>query len=129
MTKSLKKDLDERIRFSQRRASQNYWAAYIFLAIAVGASAIATISVAAEGLNKEVNAVLAAIPAIIVGVNKAFPWEARSYWWRDKAISLEAFQRALTIDNRPDTEVNKEMTAFLIEHTKKWPGAGQPPPI
>lgn len=129
MTKPFAQDLEDRINASRRMQDFNYWASYITLGIGVAAGAIATISVAAGGLTKELNAVLAAIPAIIMGINKTFPWEARSYWWRDKAIALEGFQRELAVGEGSEKEVNQKLTAFLHEHKSKWPGAGSAPPV
>jgi hypothetical protein len=124
---TLEKDLVERMSGSRSRARTNYFAAYFSLVIAVVASALGTISVAAGGLWPAVNAVLAALPGIITLILVTFRFEARSDWWWQKYHGLDALYRGLRDEKRPNEIISKELSAFLQAHNAKWPSFGEPP--
>ena len=120
-------EIHELARGCAQKAKANYFAAYALITIAVASSTAATIAVAAGALTKELNAVLAALPGIIVLATTTFKFEARSDWWWAKHQTLEALYRGLKYEERVEKEVSQEMTAFLKKHEEKWPSFGKAP--
>jgi hypothetical protein len=124
---TLADDLSARVAGCVWRARVNYFVAYALLAVAVGASATSAIAVASDAWTKEVNAILASLPGIIVLATSTFRFEARADWWWSKHHAIDALHRGLTFEGKSDSEVSRELTAFLREHETKWPSFGKPP--
>ena len=120
-------DLEARVRGCALRARINYFFAYALLAVAVAASAASAIAVAASAWTKEINAILAALPGIIVLATSTFKFADRADWWWTKHHGLEALCRGLKFEGRNDAEVSREMTSLVKELEAKWPGFGKPP--
>jgi hypothetical protein len=125
--KQLAEELQQLSAESRARALRDYYAAYTVLAIALGASIVTTVSVAAEWLPKGVTATLAALPAAAVGLTAVFRFEARSDWWWTQCHKLDALRRALLYRGRDKSDVSREMDDFLAKHKQKWPGFGKLP--
>jgi hypothetical protein len=115
-------DLARRIEASEAMGKRNSSAAYGFIAIGVFASAAATISVAAGTLTPAMNAVLAALPGIVVTVLNTFKFEQQSKWWWKKNLMLTKIKAGLQRDGSNATEVEQQATAFLLKHQEDWPG-------
>jgi hypothetical protein len=124
----LAEELQRRINSSRAKANSNYYAAYTFIGISVGSSVITALSVAKEWLPKEVNVVLAALPAAAVAITNTCKFEARSDWWWEKFHKLDGLRLALLNEGKPIKDVSQEMRDFLDKHQEKWPGFGKPPP-
>jgi hypothetical protein len=126
-----KQDLDTRIKGSAAGGNINKMFANVFVAIGVCASAITTISVAAGTLTPFMNAVLAALPGIVVMVLKTFKFEQRSRWWWEKYHGVLDIKAGLLPDGSNEREINRQLAKFLTEHHKKWTdldlGFGNPP--
>src|SRR5271166_4079768 len=110
MTDDFAQDLRQRYEACRLRGRANYFAAYLFLILAVSASAVATLSVAAQLWPKAVNAVLAAMPGVLYLVNRQFRFEERSRWWFEKFYIIEALYRGLVRERKDEAEVSKELT-------------------
>jgi hypothetical protein len=124
---NLAEDLRERIAVCRKRALRDYYAAYTVLSIALGASIVTTVSVAAEWLPKGLTATLAALPAVAVGLTAAFKFEARSDWWWAQHHKFDALRRALLYEGRHESDVSREMTDFHAKHNEIWPTFGKLP--
>ena len=124
---ALQQDLARRMRSCLRKARANYFFAYFLLVAAVASSAAATIAIAASSLPKELNAVLAAFPGIVVLTIGTFKFEARADWWYMKYHGLDALHRALTFEGRTVPEVSRDLSMFIRELEGKWPSFGKPP--
>ena len=120
-------DLATRVRGCAWRARLNYFFANVLLALVVAASATSAIAVAADAWTKEINAVLAALPGIIVLATSTFKFEARAEWWWTKHHALEAFHRGLKFEGRDEASVSRELTTLIKELEGTWPGFGKPP--
>jgi len=126
----LKDDLAGRMKGAVVRARGNYICAYGLLIVGVLASTMATISVAAgaeKAFSPILNAVLAAIPGVVVLATSTFKFEARAGWWWERYYGLDALDRRLTFENRVVEEVSRDLTKFVHELGKRWPGFGPPP--
>ena len=123
----LAEELQKRIAEGRARALRDYYAAYTVLSIALGASIVTTVSVAAEWLPKRVTATLAALPAVAVGLTAVFKFEARSDWWWAQNYKLDALRRALLYEGRDESDVSREMSDFLDKHNEIWPRFGKLP--
>ena len=123
---TLDEDLLRRVSGCRRKALTNYYAEYVFLAISVVASAAATISVAAGGLTKEINAILAAIPGIVLLITSTFRFESRSDWWWKKYEVLESLYRELKFEGATEEQVSKKVSAFAKEFGDTWVRFGKP---
>jgi hypothetical protein len=121
------KDLRRRYKACRWRARFNYFAAYFVLSFAVLGSAVATFSVAASLLPKEVNAVLAALPGVMYLANRQFRFEERSKWWFDKFYIIEGLYRGILREGRSEAEVSRELTSKSQELAARWPGFGPAP--
>jgi hypothetical protein len=120
-------DLRERMAECRARAQRDYYAAYIVLSIALGASIVTSVSVAAEWLPKGVTATLAALPAVAVGLTAVFKFEARSDWRWAMHHKLDALRRALLYEGRSESDVSREMSEFFAKHKETWPTFGRLP--
>src|SRR5436190_24063384 len=79
---------------SIRIARSNYYSAYLFLGVAVIASAVASIAVAAKvEWNDVTKAALAALPGIVVLVMTTFRFDARAEWWWARRHGMDALRR------------------------------------
>ena len=115
-------DLTARIKASEFRGKGNDFAAFIFVALGVSASAATTISVAAGALTPEINATLAALPGIVVMVLKTFKFDQRGKWWWEKYHGLLKIEARLQSDDSNSLEIKQQRAEFLEKHYKKWPG-------
>jgi DNA segregation ATPase FtsK/SpoIIIE-like protein len=123
----LAEELQQRSAECRARALRDYYAAYTVLSIALGASLVTTVSVAAEWLPKGVTATLAALPAAAVGLTAVFKFEARSDWWWAQCYKLDALRHALLYQGRDKSDVSREMDDFLAKHNEIWPRFGKLP--
>lgn len=119
----LRAHLAERASRTRKHARKNYFAAYALFLIAITSSAAATISVSV-GLAKELSAILAAMPGIMLLVNNTLKLEARSRWHWNKAHRLEQLLRELVHEGRDLKEVSRELTNVEKEMEGVWPGFG-----
>ena len=124
---NLAEDIELRIRGCVWRARVNYFFAYALLALAVAASAASAIAVASGAWTKEINAVLAALPGIILLATSTFKFESRADWWWTKHHGLEALCRALRFEGKSEGDASREMTALIKELEGRWPSFGKPP--
>jgi hypothetical protein len=120
-------DLKHRYEGCRWRARVNYFAAYLFVIVAVSSSAAATLSVAIGMWPKAVNAVLAALPGVMVLVNRQFKFEERAKWWFEKFYGIEALYRGLVREGRNEAEISKELTQMSKTLGERWPGFGATP--
>jgi hypothetical protein len=127
MTSELEQDLAGRVAGCGLRHRLNYFFAYAFLVVGVVASAWATVAVAAGTQNPSLNAVLAALPGVSVMVLSTFKFSDRADWWSKKGQRLDGLRRGLRDERRQVDEVSRELTAFLQEHSERWPSFGQAP--
>ncbi|MFA5019290.1 MAG: hypothetical protein WC504_17195 [Methylobacter sp.] len=124
---NLDEDLARRVSGCRKKALLNYYAEYVFLAISVIASTAATISVASGGLTKEINAILAALPGIVLLITNTFRFESRSDLWWKKYEVFDSLYRELKYEGVKEEEVSKKMSALLKEYGDKWVRFGKPP--
>ena len=101
--------------------------AYSLIFIGVVASAAATVSVGTGSLSKEFNAVLTALPGIVVMALNTFKFEARAKWWWKKYSKFQQLYYALKHEGANEKSISKEMNEFLISHEQEWPSFGRPP--
>ena len=120
-------DLKQRYEACRLRGRMNYFAAYLFLILAVSCSAVATLSVAVGLWPKAVNAVLAALPGLMYLVNRQFRFEERSKWWFEKFYVIEGLYRGLVRERRDEAEISKELTLQSRTLAGRWPGFGEAP--
>jgi len=120
-------DLRIRANGCARVARANYYAAYVFLAIGVVASAWASIAIASGNGSKELNAALAAVSGVIVLVTNTFKFAPKSDWWWAKYHRLDALHRRLTFEDGQPKDVSRELSAVVRDLEKVWPGFGSPP--
>jgi H+/gluconate symporter-like permease len=124
---SLEQELTQRAATCGRQYRFNSWLATAILAVAVGSSAVTTISVAAELLPKVTTAVIAALPAVCVGALNTFRFQERSEWWSEKSVEIDGFLQALRYQHKDETTVSWELMEFQRRHNQKYPGLGKPP--
>jgi len=127
MVESFADDLKHRYEACRLKGHLNYYAAYIFLVLAVLCSAVATLSIATDQFSKSVNALLAAFPGVLYLANKQFRFEERSKWWYEKFYVIEGLYRALVFEGKEVAEVSKELTIKSKELAARWPGFGEAP--
>jgi hypothetical protein len=124
---TLAEELKKKGTYSMRIARANYYSAYFFLGVAVIASAVASIAVAARAnWDDAFKAALAAVPGIVVFVMATFRFDARAEWWWRRYHGIDKLRRELEYENRQEDEVNKELTAFIENQDAAWPGFGSP---
>ena len=121
---SLEEELNAQIAQAIARHKGNYMTAYALILIAVAASGVTTILVAAGAQwPKESLAAIAALPGFIVLMLNTIPFDARADWWSTKQRRLEALRRSLLFEGQVPEAVSKAMTQFIDDHNEVWPRA------
>jgi hypothetical protein len=64
---------------------------------------------------------------VSVMVLSTFKFSDRADWWSKKGQRLDGLRRGLRDERRQVDEVSRELTAFLQEHSERWPSFGQAP--
>lgn len=122
-------DLAQEIARRSARASElarRYnFATYTLLALAVSASAVASISVAAGQLTPVTNAILTAVPAIVVLVNSTFRFDERARYYFERRVNLDAL--GLRLGHESEDVIAKELSAFIVTDQGKYPPFGALP--
>jgi hypothetical protein len=71
--------------------------------------------------------VIAALPAVCVGVVNTFRFQERSEWWSEKSVKIDGFLQALRYQHKDEATVSGELMEFQRHHNQKYPGLGKPP--
>ena len=124
---SFSDDLRKRYEACRWRGRVNYYAAFVFLVLAVLSSAVASLSIATDVWPKTVNAVLAVSPGVMYLVNRQFRFEERSKWWFEKFYVIEGLYRGIVRERRDEAEISRELTFKSKELAVRWPGFGEAP--
>ena len=124
---SLAKELDGRVKIDRARGRRNYYAAYATSLFALTVSIFTSISVAIGWFPKGLTAILAALPALAVGLTAVFKFEVKSDWWFARADKFDALRRALLYEGVAESEASRDMSDFIAKHIARWPTFGKPP--
>jgi len=122
---SIRNQLEEEKGRYRRHARNNYHAAYATTLIAVGASFIAGLSIAAEWLAKDGLIVIAAIPGGVMILNNSLKFEARSHWHWRKFYALDAIVRGLDHEGLQEKDASEMLTVVNREMDEDWKSLGQ----
>jgi hypothetical protein len=124
-----KEDLKERIQGSERQGKLYNRLALACVAIGFLASVFSSISVLARTLTPEINAAIAALPAIAAGALKTFRFDQIAKWWWDKYHDLMKIEAELKPDGSNEQDIKRRIAEYLPEHYRKWPGfeSNKPP--
>lgn len=122
---SIRVQLEREKKRYRRHARNNYHAAYGTTLIAVGASFIAGLSIAADWLPKDWLIVIAAIPGGVLILNNSLKFEIRSHWHWRKYYALDAIVRGLDYEGLQEKDASGKLTAVNREMDEDWKLLGQ----
>jgi len=121
----LAQEIARRSARADELARRYNFAAYTLLALAVGASAVASISVAAGRLSPVSNAMLTAVPGIVVLVNSTFRFDEKARYYFQRRVSLDAL--GLRLRHESEDVIAKELAVFIVADQGKYPSFGPLP--
>jgi len=109
----LKDELTHEYQSSKYLAQRHYFTAYGVNILMVGCSIAATVMAAAAYKDwQSVIAILAAVPAALIGVNAKFKFEKKSDWYWNRAKELQRLLRQLEYEQSNDPLVREVSAAF-----------------
>jgi hypothetical protein len=126
MSEELQRLLENRIARYRTKDRLNYFAVYAMLTIAVLSSAAATFIVASGG-RRDVAAVLAALPGVVVLATNTFRFEQRAVWYWRRRLLLERLLRSLQFEGKTAAEVSRLWSEVAEETFADWPRFGSVP--
>jgi hypothetical protein len=121
----LESTLDASMQRHQRMAEGNYRTAYCLSALAVIASIIAGLSVAADWFPRYVLAILSATPGAVLVVLDRLKLEERSDWHWRRVYALGGLLNQLRFEAKPEAEVSAAWSKLMIEMQPTWPRFGR----
>ncbi len=121
---AIKEDLEADIARYTKRATSNYWAAYLLSVVAVLASVAAGLSAAGTWLDKDNLALLSTLPGAILVILKTFKFEERSNWHYRTLYTAKRLHAQLT-QGRSEAKIGQEWWDARMRMLGEWPGFGK----
>ena len=112
---------------NRKHAKRNYLTAYVCYAIAIAASLLSTIAIAADFPSKPVLALVAAIPGTALLVNSVFSLEKKSAWHYEKYHHYESLLYRVRFEGFSIPSASKELRTFNEEMERLYPKFGMMP--
>ncbi len=104
---SLEEYLHRQVVSSQKRGHYNYVASYVFSSVAILASFLAGLSVAAHWFPETVLTVLSALPAAVLVISSQFRFLEKSSWHWRKAYALEGLLHQLRYEGMSESDMSE----------------------
>jgi hypothetical protein len=119
--------LTKQIEQSKLNQQINGGIAFGLSAIAVFASIIAGLSVAAQWFSKTTLVILSSLPGAVLVVSEKFRFDERSAFHRKKAYALRSLLYKSQFEAKPEAEVSAELRKLNDEMLSLWPGLSKGP--
>lgn len=116
--------LEMRRKAHIRHARNNYRASFMLYLAAIGASFIATLSVAATLFQREILAIITAIPAGVILLNSVMKLEEKSRWYYKYHHELNKLYHQLKFEGKTIEEVSKATTDLGSTMQEEYPAFG-----
>jgi hypothetical protein len=127
--KNLEIQLTERIARSRKQGRRNYLASYTCYAVAIAASLLTTIALAAglEDLSKTALVILTAIPGTILLVNSVFSLDKRATWHYKRARHCNGVLMRLRFEGLGLAAASEDIRKFDDAMEAEYPKFGMMP--
>ena len=122
MTPDLLTRLNQLIAHHEMWTSRDFSYTQWILWIAILSSFAATISVAFQKMPKWAIAILAAIPALSLMVDKTFRYRERSLWHELYSVELQNLRDDLEINHAKEADIAKNLRKLRTDMQARWPG-------
>jgi hypothetical protein len=119
----IENQLTDELERSQRANRVNSNIAFCLSAVAVLASILAGLSVAAQWFSKTTLVVLSSLPGAVLVVTEKFKFEDRSAWHRKRSYGLRSLLYQLQFEAKPQPEVSAAWRKLNDEMLSLWPGS------
>jgi hypothetical protein len=114
-------EISESIEASEKLARRTYLVADLLLFISLLGSIAATLFIGNEWVSKDAAAVIAAIPALAIGLERSFKWSARSNWHFRYFLRLLAIWRKMRDEGMNQVDASGKLTELDLEMDQGFP--------
>lgn len=122
MTQSLQDDLSAAVKEHARRQARDFAKAQGLLWLGILTSVTASLTAAkAFEMPASISAVIAAIPAAAIIIDKTFKYAARSSWHALYTVQIRVLQRELRDQNKSPEQVSEWLSALDLEMHNLFP--------
>ena len=118
----LVREVKRRIKYAKKRDWRNYYYAQTLLVLAVIASSLVALSSALE-LDKNITTGLALIPAFVYAIESRLKFEAKSFFYYDYTLGLEAVLLDIEYLRKPMDELISQLQQ--VEKRVEFPRLGR----
>lgn len=124
---SIREELKSEISSKERLGRWNYNVHYILSVVAILASFLAGLFVAANWFGKITQVVLSSLPAALLIASDRLNFSAKTKWYFGKSNALKNILSALEYEGLSEADASKRRAAVNTDYEERWPGISQPP--